>query len=128
MAGGFAGMVVWRPISRAGRPGPSQLAGVVDERVQDLRARSVAHHLSLLSLPPVLEVALTSGRCTSPRTLHELSKLHDEDPGRVADLVASDQPITCEVVAAARDAAPAPVDVGPAASSAPSRLDQLSQT
>jgi hypothetical protein len=87
----------------------------------------VAHHLSLLSLPPVLEVALTSGRCTSPRTLHELSKLHDEDPGRVADLVASDQPITCEVVAAARDAAPAPVDVGPAASSAPSRLDQLSQ-
>jgi ParB/RepB/Spo0J family partition protein len=27
---------------------------------------TVAHHLSLLSLPPVLEDALTSGRCTSP--------------------------------------------------------------
>ena len=57
---------------------------------------TLAHHLSLLSLPPVLETALASGRCTSPRTLHELSKLHDEQPGRVADLIAScDVPIGC---------------------------------
>jgi ParB family chromosome partitioning protein len=88
---------------------------------------TLAHHLSLLSLPPVLEAALASGRCTSPRTLHELSKLHDEDPGRVADLVASARPITREAVAAARDAAPAPTGGGPAASSAPSRPDRLSQ-
>ena len=88
---------------------------------------TLAHHLSLLSLPPVLEQALTSGRCTSPRTLHELSKLHDEDPGRVAELVSSSRPITRVVVAAARDAAPAPADVGPRASPALSRPDQLSQ-
>lgn len=88
---------------------------------------TLAHHLSLLSLPPVLEAAMSSGRCTSPRTLHELSKLHDEDPERVADLIASDRPITREAVAAARDATPIPVDVGPTAASAPSRHDQLSQ-
>lgn len=34
---------------------------------------TVAHHLALLSLPPVLDQALRSGRCESPRTLHELS-------------------------------------------------------
>jgi len=88
---------------------------------------TLAHHLSLLSLAPVLEAALASGRCTSPRTLHELSKLHDEDPGRVADLIASDRPITREAVAAARDAKSVPVDVGPAAASVPFRHDQLSQ-
>lgn len=88
---------------------------------------TLAHHLSLLSLPPVLEAALASGRCTSPRTLHELSKLHDDDPGRVADLIASDRPVTREAVAAARDATPIPVDVGLAAASAPPRHDQLSQ-
>ena len=88
---------------------------------------TLAHHLSLFSLPPVLEAALASGRCTSPRTLHELSKLHDEDPGRVADLIASDRPITREVVAAARDDVPVPVNVGSKASSAPSRPDPLPQ-
>jgi ParB/RepB/Spo0J family partition protein len=43
---------------------------------------AVAHHLSLLELPPVLDDALKSGRCTSPRTLHELSKLHAKSPGQ----------------------------------------------
>jgi ParB family chromosome partitioning protein len=88
---------------------------------------TLAHHLSLLSLPPVLEAALASGRCTSPRTLYELNKLHDEDPGRVADLVASDRPITRAAVAAARETTPAPVDVAPAASSSRLQHDQLSQ-
>lgn len=88
---------------------------------------TVAHHLSLLSLPPVLEEALASGRCTSPRTLHELSKLHSEELECVADLVASDRPITRDAVAAARNTASAPVDVGRAASSAPSRHNPLSQ-
>ena len=39
---------------------------------------TVAHHLALLDLPPELAEALKSGRCTSPRTPHEFSKLHDE--------------------------------------------------
>lgn len=86
---------------------------------------TLAHHVSLLSLPPVLEEALASGRCTSPRTLHELSKLHSEEPERVAELVASYRPITREAVAAAREATPIPLDVGPAASSSPSRHKPL---
>ena len=87
---------------------------------------TVAHHLSLLSLPPVLEAALASGRCTAPRTLHELSKLHDEDPGSVVHLIASDRPITREAVASARGGTPVPVTTEPAASSAP-RQDRLSR-
>lgn len=88
---------------------------------------TLAHHLSLLSLPPVLEAAMASGRCTSPRTLHELSKLHAQNPGCVADLVTGDRPITREAVAAARDATPIPLDVGQAASSSPSRHNPLFQ-
>jgi ParB family chromosome partitioning protein len=86
---------------------------------------TVAHHLSLLPLPPVLEDALTSGRCTSPRTLHELSKLHDEDPGRVTELVISDRPITREAVAAVRDSTPAPATVTAASKSRSPRPDQF---
>jgi ParB family chromosome partitioning protein len=55
---------------------------------------TVAHHLSLLELPTDLDAALQSGRCTSPRTLHELSKLRDEQPETVHALIASDAPIT----------------------------------
>ena len=63
---------------------------------------TVAHHLSLLELPPVLDAALKSGRCTSPRTLHELSKLHAHRPEQVQSLVDAAEPITCEAVAALR--------------------------
>lgn len=66
---------------------------------------TVAHHLALLDLPPVLDAALTTGRCRSPRTLYELSKLHAEQPERVAELVAGGQPITRGAVAEIRDAA-----------------------
>lgn len=66
---------------------------------------TVAHHLALLSLPPVLDQALRSGRCESPRTLHELSRLHEEQPEQVAALVAGTVPITREAVASLRDAA-----------------------
>lgn len=66
---------------------------------------TVAHHLALLSLPPVLDQALRSGRCASPRTLHELSRLHEEQPEQVAALVAGTEPITREAVASLRDAA-----------------------
>jgi ParB family chromosome partitioning protein len=66
---------------------------------------TVAHHLALLSLPPVLDQALKNGRCESPRTLHELSRLHEEQPEQVAALVAGTEPITREAVASLRDAA-----------------------
>ncbi len=33
---------------------------------------TVGHHLALLNLPPVLDEALKSGRCTSPRTLEQM--------------------------------------------------------
>jgi len=66
---------------------------------------TVAHHLAILSLPPVLDQALKSGRCESPRTLHELSRLHEEHPEQVAALVSGTEPITREAVASLRDAA-----------------------
>lgn len=68
---------------------------------------TVAHHLALLDLPPVLDDAMQSGRCTSPRTLYELNRLHDSQPHRVAELIAGDGPITRETVAALRGAEPA---------------------
>jgi len=70
---------------------------------------TVAHHLSLLDLAPVLEAALASGRCTSPRTLHELQKLHEQQPDEVAALLAGEVPLTRETVAALRTSAPSPV-------------------
>jgi ParB family chromosome partitioning protein len=66
---------------------------------------TVANHLALLRLPPVLEQALKDGRCESPRTLHELSRLHEQQPEQVAALVAGTEPITREAVASLRDAA-----------------------
>jgi ParB family transcriptional regulator, chromosome partitioning protein len=71
-----------------------------------LDATTIAHHLALLDLPPVLESALLSGRCESPRTLYELSKLHAECPERVAVLVQGDNDITRQTVAALRTAEP----------------------
>jgi len=61
---------------------------------------TVAHHLALLSLPPVLDEALKSGRCTSPRTLYELSKLHEEQPEQVVALASGDAAVTRSAVAA----------------------------
>ena len=55
---------------------------------------TVGHHLALLDLPPELDDALKSGRCTSPRTLYELSKLHEAQPERVKALVAGESEIT----------------------------------
>ncbi|MGE0311119.1 MAG: ParB/RepB/Spo0J family partition protein [Lautropia sp.] len=70
---------------------------------------AVAHHLSLLHLPPVLDDALKSGRCTSPRTLHELSKLHADRPDQVQALLAGEADITRASVSAIRSAADEPV-------------------
>jgi ParB family chromosome partitioning protein len=93
---------------------------------------TVAHHLSLLELPPVLDGALKSGRCTSPRTLHELSKLHDREPEQVRDLVESSSDLTREVVSTLRarvdssDASPSAKLIAQA-SAACDRLDKLLQ-
>ena len=77
---------------------------------------AVAHHMSLLDLPPVLDDALKSGRCTSPRTLHELSKLHADRPGQVHALLASEADITRASVSAIRSAADEPAPAEPAVS------------
>ena len=50
---------------------------------------TIAHHLSLLELPPPLDAALRSGRCAAPRTLYELNKIHGERPQAVVELLNS---------------------------------------
>ncbi len=82
---------------------------------------AVAHHLTLLDLPPVVEDALKAGRCTSPRTLHELSKLHADRPDQVRALLAGEADITRATVSAIRSAADEPVPNEPAVSP-PDRL------
>lgn len=76
---------------------------------------SVAHHLTLLDLPPELDQAMQSGRCTSPRTLHELNRLHDGTPEAVRALVDSGAEMTRTSVAALREA------VGSAQAATPAR-------
>ena len=68
---------------------------------------TVTHHLTLLELPPVLDEALESGRCTAPRTLHELQRLHVQQPDAVAALLKGDLPVTRGAVAALRRSAAA---------------------
>lgn len=63
---------------------------------------TVAHHLTLLTLPPVLDEALKSGRCTSPRTLHELCKLHEQSPSKVEALLTGSGDVTRAAIAATR--------------------------
>ena len=65
---------------------------------------TVAHHLALLELPPELDEALMSGRITSPRTLHDLSRLHAERPEQVRALMTSGAEITRTTVSAVRAA------------------------
>jgi ParB family chromosome partitioning protein len=85
---------------------------------------TVAHHLSLLELPPELNEALKSGRCTSPRTLHELSKLHDEQPERVNALIAGSTEITRNTVAAMRTVPVPAVEAEPKSSHSTTPLAQ----
>ena len=82
---------------------------------------TVAHHLSLLELPSELDEALKSGLCTSPRTLHELSKLHAENPEQVQSLLGSGAEITRTAVSALR----AEPDAGAASEDAPSPSNKL---
>ena len=82
---------------------------------------TVAHHLSLLELPSELDEALKSGRCTSPRTLHELTKLHADNPEQVQSLLNSGAEITRTAVSALR----ADLDSGAASEEAPSSSNKL---
>jgi ParB family transcriptional regulator, chromosome partitioning protein len=59
---------------------------------------TIAHHLALLALPPELNEAMQAGRCTSPRTLYELSRLHRDEPQRVRALLAGNGEITRSAV------------------------------
>jgi ParB family transcriptional regulator, chromosome partitioning protein len=59
---------------------------------------AIAHHLALLDLPPELNEAMQTGRCTSPRTLYELNKLHRAAPDRVTALLAGDGEISRSAV------------------------------
>jgi len=65
---------------------------------------TVAHHLALLDLPPELDDALRSGRISSPRTLHELSSLHAEQPEQVRTLLSDGATVTRSRVSALRAA------------------------
>lgn len=89
---------------------------------------TVAHHLALLELPPVVDAAMKAGRCSSPRTLYELGRLHAEQPERVAELVAGTEPITRDAVAEIRDTAaqaPAPPNADKPRTARPDRAAQL---
>jgi len=72
-------------------------------RILGLDLTTVAHHLALLDPPPEADAAMKAGRCSSPRTLHELGKLHAAQPERAAELVAGTDPITRDAVAEIRD-------------------------
>jgi ParB family transcriptional regulator, chromosome partitioning protein len=85
---------------------------------------AVAHHLSLLELPPVLDDALKSGRCTSPRTLHELRTLHADRPGQVQALLASGAEITRTAVSSIRSASDEAARTVPIESSADKLIAQ----
>jgi ParB family transcriptional regulator, chromosome partitioning protein len=68
---------------------------------------TIAHHLALLDLPPELNEVMQAGRCTSPRTLYELRKLHHEQPDRARALLGGEGEITRGAVNAVRaEAAP----------------------
>lgn len=105
---------------------PIEMAKFIRERVDcgdsnttiakqlGMNLTTVAHHLSMLELPSELDEALRSGRCTSPRTLHELSKLHVDKPEQVQSLLNSCAEITRTAVSALRietDAGAASEDV-----------------
>ena len=88
---------------------------------------TVAHHLALLDLPPVVNTAMKAGRCSSPRTLYELGKLHATQPERVAELVAGTEPITRDAVAGIRETVAQPPAVANADKSGPAQPGRPAQ-
>ena len=59
---------------------------------------TIAHHLALLDLPLELNEVMQAGRCTSPRTLYELNRLHRDTPELVRPLLDGDGEITRSAV------------------------------
>jgi len=96
-------------------------SNVTIARQLGMNLTTVAHHLALLELPPELNDALKSGRCTSPRTLHEHSKLHADNPKQVQSLLGSGAEITRTAVSALR----AQSGSGTASDEAPSPSNKL---
>jgi len=93
----------------------------------NLDLTTVAHHLTLLNLPPVLDEALKSGRCTSPRTLHELHRLHAQNPEQVQTLLAGNGDLTRKAIAAVKATAlPIVRDPGQSARASASLMAQAS--
>jgi ParB family chromosome partitioning protein len=88
---------------------------------------TVAHHLALLELPPVLDEAMKSGRCTSPRTLYELRKLHAAKPEAVEAAVSGAGALTRGAVNAlkAKTASVPCTDEGIAGGRTKDALDQI---
>lgn len=88
---------------------------------------SVAHHLALLELPPVLDDAMKSGRCTSPRALYELRKLHADQPEAVAAAVAGPEPLTRSAINALKTDAASEINAPRGAAHGPpaDALDQI---
>jgi ParB family chromosome partitioning protein len=71
---------------------------------------------------------MKAGRCSSPRTLYELGKLHAAQPERVAELVAGPDPITRDAVAEIRDTAaqaPAAANADKPRTARPDRAAQI---
>lgn len=87
---------------------------------------TVAHHLALLTLPPELDEAFRSGRCTSPRTLYELAKLHETKPEQVTAIVKGEREITRRTVASLKKA-PRPPRVAPRKRVMPPRRNSLAE-
>jgi len=85
---------------------------------------TIAHHLALLELPPELNEAMQAGRCTSPRTLHKLNRLHRDEPERARALLAGDGDITRSNVNAARTEAVPSADAPTQRRARPSLLAQ----
>lgn len=91
-------------------------------RRMGMNLMSVAHHLALLGLPPELDDAVRTGRCTSPGTLHELGKLRRDKPEQVQALLASGAEITRSAVTKLRAESPI---AGVPTGAAPSTTDKL---
>lgn len=88
---------------------------------------TVAHHLALLDLPAVVDTAMKAGRCSSPRTLYELGKLHAEQPEQVAELLSGTDPITRDAVAKLRDTTAADRASAGVSAPQPARPDRVAQ-
>ena len=88
-------------IATSGRSDDGDSNATIGKRL-GMDLTTVAHHLALLDLPAELDQALQTGRCTSPRTLYDLSRLHTEQPAQAHAMLSGEGEITRCAVAALR--------------------------